>query len=179
MPDSPQDVHKKSLGRKGEKLAEKYLKSAGYKILRKKLPHPFRRGRSDRGGRRRNGIRRGENPFFRRVRQACGSRFRRQTQPLSENCPLLLAGNGPGTGRPLRRGGSLGRRQDQSSEKRFLTHLLSAFGPQRLFPGCPFRELPSGLPGRIPSLRPSEVENGGQMLSEISKYDKKRQNLLN
>lgn len=35
MPDSPQDVHKKSLGRKGEKLAEKYLKSAGYKILQK------------------------------------------------------------------------------------------------------------------------------------------------
>ncbi len=41
MPDSPQDVYKKSLGRKGEKLAEKYLKSAGYKILRKNYRTPF------------------------------------------------------------------------------------------------------------------------------------------
>ena len=41
MPDSPQDVHKKSLGRKGEKLAEKYLNSAGYKILQKNYRTPF------------------------------------------------------------------------------------------------------------------------------------------
>ena len=33
MPDSPQDLHKKILGRKGEKLVEKYLKKQGCKIL--------------------------------------------------------------------------------------------------------------------------------------------------
>ncbi len=41
MPDSPQDVHKKVLGRKGEKLVEKYLKKQGYKILERNYRTPF------------------------------------------------------------------------------------------------------------------------------------------
>ena len=41
MPDSPQDVHKKVLGRKGEKLVEAYLKSHGCKILKKNFRTPF------------------------------------------------------------------------------------------------------------------------------------------
>lgn len=41
MPDSPQDVRKKALGRKGEKLAEKYLKAHGCKILVKNYRTPF------------------------------------------------------------------------------------------------------------------------------------------
>lgn len=41
MPDSPQDVHKKVLGRKGEKLTEEYLKARGYKILKRNYRTPF------------------------------------------------------------------------------------------------------------------------------------------
>ena len=41
MPDSPQDVHKKVLGRKGEKLVEKYLKKQGCKILQRNYRTPF------------------------------------------------------------------------------------------------------------------------------------------
>lgn len=41
MPDSPQDIHKKVLGRKGEKLIEEYLKSQGCKILKKNFRTPF------------------------------------------------------------------------------------------------------------------------------------------
>jgi putative endonuclease len=41
MPDSPQDVHKKVLGRKGEKLATDYLKKRGYKILKRNYKTPF------------------------------------------------------------------------------------------------------------------------------------------
>ena len=41
MPDSPQDVRRKVLGRKGEKIAEKYLKAAGCKILRRNYKTPF------------------------------------------------------------------------------------------------------------------------------------------
>lgn len=41
MPDSPQDVHKKALGKRGERLAEKYLKAAGCKILRRNYRTPF------------------------------------------------------------------------------------------------------------------------------------------
>ena len=41
MPDSPQDVHKKVLGRKGEKLVEEYLKKQGYKILKRNYITPF------------------------------------------------------------------------------------------------------------------------------------------
>lgn len=33
MPHSPQDLHKKLLGKKGEQLAQKHLKKQGYKIL--------------------------------------------------------------------------------------------------------------------------------------------------
>ena len=33
MPDSPQDLHKKILGRKGERLVEDYLKKQGCKFL--------------------------------------------------------------------------------------------------------------------------------------------------
>ena len=41
MPDSPQDVHKKVLGKKGEKLATDYLKKQGYKILKRNYKTPF------------------------------------------------------------------------------------------------------------------------------------------
>ncbi len=41
MSDSPQDVHKKVLGKKGEKLVEKHLKKQGFKILRRNYRTPF------------------------------------------------------------------------------------------------------------------------------------------
>ena len=41
MPDSPQDLYKKVLGRKGEKLIEKYLKKQGCKILERNYTTPF------------------------------------------------------------------------------------------------------------------------------------------
>ena len=41
MPDSPQDLHKKVLGRKGEKLVEAYLKKQGCKILKRNYRTPF------------------------------------------------------------------------------------------------------------------------------------------
>lgn len=41
MRDTPQDVHKKVLGRKGEKLAAGYLKRRGYKILKRNYRTPF------------------------------------------------------------------------------------------------------------------------------------------
>ena len=41
MSDSSQDVRKKVLGRRGEKLAEEYLKAQGYKILHKNYRTPF------------------------------------------------------------------------------------------------------------------------------------------
>ena len=41
MSHSPQDVHKKVLGRKGEKLVAEYLKKQGCKILKKNFVTPF------------------------------------------------------------------------------------------------------------------------------------------
>ena len=41
MPDSPQDVHKKVLGKKGEKLVVSFLKKNGYKILKTNYTTPF------------------------------------------------------------------------------------------------------------------------------------------
>ena len=41
MPYSPQDVHKKVLGRKSEKLVEEYLKKQGIKILKRNYRTPF------------------------------------------------------------------------------------------------------------------------------------------
>ena len=41
MPDSPQDVHKKALGKRGEKLVEEYLKKLGYIILKRNYRTPF------------------------------------------------------------------------------------------------------------------------------------------
>ncbi|MBE7084542.1 MAG: YraN family protein [Clostridiales bacterium] len=41
MPNSPQDVHKKVLGRKGEKAVEKFLKKSGLKILHRNFQTPF------------------------------------------------------------------------------------------------------------------------------------------
>lgn len=38
---SPQDVHKKILGRKGEKLVAEYLQKAGCKILERNFRTPF------------------------------------------------------------------------------------------------------------------------------------------
>ena len=41
MSDSPQDVHKKVLGKKGERLVESYLKKQGCKILKRNYRTPF------------------------------------------------------------------------------------------------------------------------------------------
>ena len=41
MPDSPQDIHKKVLGRKGEQLVEAYLKKQGCTILKRNYRTPF------------------------------------------------------------------------------------------------------------------------------------------
>ena len=41
MPHSPQDVHKKVLGKKGEKLVADYLKKQGCKIIKKNYRTPF------------------------------------------------------------------------------------------------------------------------------------------
>ncbi len=41
MSHSPQDLYKKLLGKKGEKLVEKYLKEQGCKILKRNYRTPF------------------------------------------------------------------------------------------------------------------------------------------
>ena len=41
MPHSPQDVHKKVLGRKGEKLVEAYIRAQGYKVIKRNYRTPF------------------------------------------------------------------------------------------------------------------------------------------
>lgn len=41
MQNSPQDLRKKVLGRKGEELTAKYLKKHGYKILKRNFVTPF------------------------------------------------------------------------------------------------------------------------------------------
>ncbi len=41
MPHSPQDVHKKLLGKRGEALVAKYLKKQGCKLLKKNYATPF------------------------------------------------------------------------------------------------------------------------------------------
>ena len=41
MSHSPQDVHKKVLGKKGEKLVEKYVKKLGMKIIETNYHTPF------------------------------------------------------------------------------------------------------------------------------------------
>lgn len=41
MQNSPQDLHKKILGRKGEKLVEQYLKKRGCTILQRNYKTPF------------------------------------------------------------------------------------------------------------------------------------------
>ncbi len=41
MPHSPQDVHKKLLGKRGEDLVAKYLKKQGYTLLKRNYRTPF------------------------------------------------------------------------------------------------------------------------------------------
>lgn len=41
MSHSPQDLHKKLLGKRGEKLVEKYLIARGYKLLKRNYRTPF------------------------------------------------------------------------------------------------------------------------------------------
>ena len=41
MSHSPQDVYKKILGKKGERLAESYLKKQGYALLQRNYTTPF------------------------------------------------------------------------------------------------------------------------------------------
>ena len=41
MPHSPQDLHKKLLGKRGERLAERYLLEKGYRLLKRNYRTPF------------------------------------------------------------------------------------------------------------------------------------------
>ena len=41
MRNSPQDVYKKAIGKKGERLVEEYLKAQGCKLLKKNYRTPF------------------------------------------------------------------------------------------------------------------------------------------
>ena len=41
MPDTQKDFHKKLLGRKGEKLAVKFMKKAGYRLVKRNFYTPF------------------------------------------------------------------------------------------------------------------------------------------
>ena len=41
MPDSPKNLYKKLLGKKGERLAERYLKKQGYKLLKRNYQTPY------------------------------------------------------------------------------------------------------------------------------------------
>ena len=41
MPNSPQDVHKKLLGKRGEKRAEQFLIDQGYRLLARNYRTPF------------------------------------------------------------------------------------------------------------------------------------------
>ncbi len=41
MPRSPQDVHKKILGKKGERLVENYIKELGFRLLERNFRTPF------------------------------------------------------------------------------------------------------------------------------------------
>lgn len=41
MPDTQTDVHKKLLGKQGERLAEQYLKKQGYKLLKRNYTTPY------------------------------------------------------------------------------------------------------------------------------------------
>ena len=45
MRNSPQDVHKKSLGKYGERQAVRYLKEQGYEILKTNYRTPFGEGK--------------------------------------------------------------------------------------------------------------------------------------
>lgn len=111
MSDSPQDVHKKALGRRGEKLAEEYLKAEGCKILHKNYRTPF--GEADLI------VEDKDEVAFVEVKtrtsdalwQAFGGGGERETAPLSAHRAVLLAGNGQGAQRALRRGGSMGGRK--------------------------------------------------------------------
>ena len=41
MPDTSQDLHKKLLGKKGERLAERYLRKQGYRLLKRNFRTPY------------------------------------------------------------------------------------------------------------------------------------------
>ena len=41
MPDTSQDFHKKLLGKKGERLAERYLRKQGYQLLKRNFRTPY------------------------------------------------------------------------------------------------------------------------------------------
>lgn len=41
MPDTQKDVHKKLLGRRGERLAEKYLTKQGYRLIKRNYKTPY------------------------------------------------------------------------------------------------------------------------------------------
>ena len=41
MPDTQTDVHKKLLGKQGERLAEQYLKKQGYRLIKRNYTTPY------------------------------------------------------------------------------------------------------------------------------------------
>ncbi len=41
MPDTQKDVHKKLLGKRGERLAEQYLKKQGYTLVKRNYKTPY------------------------------------------------------------------------------------------------------------------------------------------
>lgn len=41
MPNTQRDLHKKLLGRRGEKIAVKFMKKAGYKLVKRNFVTPF------------------------------------------------------------------------------------------------------------------------------------------
>ena len=67
MSHSPQDVHKKLLGKKGEKLVETYLKKRGFSLLEKNYRTPF--GEADLI------VKDGDETVFVEVKTRTGDRF--------------------------------------------------------------------------------------------------------
>lgn len=111
MPDSSQDLHKKVLGRKGEKLAEEYLKSEGCKVLKKNYRTPF--GEADLI------VQDGDEVVFVEVKTRSSDAYgtpaeavvqakQRRYKRIAE---FYWIGNGRGTQRALRRRGNLDGRK--------------------------------------------------------------------
>ncbi len=67
MPDTQRDLHKKLLGKKGERLAVKFMKKMGYKLVKRNFTTPF--GEADAI------MRKGEVTVFLEVKTRSGDLF--------------------------------------------------------------------------------------------------------